>query len=504
MFRGKSGDIVYQFVHPQILATLLPVVFFWIVLGAPFFYIFFKIQQPLYPLVALVLNTTLVAHFAIPASYGQDDPGFFHHQDPKSLFSFVFRFLILIIVILIPCVFGVYSILKSYQASVLAAVDIQSLQALFQSLSFGIKELGLLSLMILAFLLPMLGYIVISATQSLGQAFKPSLWLWVLFTRGKDTVVLISSFIGGSILFFIVYSIPPILLITIFFKASPLIVFAIFASLPLFAAPILLGRLAGSFVYSGEKLLEPQSNSSADDAEFDELPEDPKNPTRKINLISDSGWKNSESEEPITPYTQSKMDSEEEEDFGPLEDITDEIKKIHAQSASNLKLAIAEGLLLQEKHPRNPLLSAEMVRLYRLSGQSESAKDQGVLAIRNALLSKDEELAYQVFTSFKKDRHQLKFDAQTLDSMVKIFTHKEDFREAGWCAYASGILANDDIRAQKRLMEVADSAAQGQHIENAIALYQFYLKKSPNGKFADYAQKAIKYQTRLLESKKRI
>jgi hypothetical protein len=181
-------------------------------------------------------------------------------------------------------------------------------------------------------------------------------------------------------------------------------------------------------------------------------------------------------------------------------DMISRIKAVHALSAKDPEQALRDAERLLEEYPDEPLMLTEMVRLYRMNKADKKTIEFGVKAIKLAAEQRNAKLALQIFYSFKKERHNLNLEKNTLDHMVRFFLEKEDFKEAAWCAYYSGVVANDLEHAQKRLMEVGDHAAQAQHPQCAQSVYKFYLKHHAQGSFADYATKAIQFQERILQS----
>jgi len=181
------------------------------------------------------------------------------------------------------------------------------------------------------------------------------------------------------------------------------------------------------------------------------------------------------------------------------QNIKEMIRAVHLLGESDPKQAFADAEKLNTDFPDNLLLLAELVHLSRKIGDKNRTIEYGIKAINQALIEDNGELTRRLYLSFGDDRYNLPVEAKTLDHMVKFFIPHEEFLDASWVAYRSAILDNDTERAQKRVMEIGDLAAQQGHPQCAVKIYKFYLAQHPHGILSEYAHKAIEFQERQLQ-----
>lgn len=181
------------------------------------------------------------------------------------------------------------------------------------------------------------------------------------------------------------------------------------------------------------------------------------------------------------------------------QNIKEMIRAVHLLGESDPKQAFADAEKLIGDFPDNLLLLAELVHLSRKISDKTKTTEYGIRAINQALIEDNGELTRRLYLSFGEDRYNIPLEAKTLDHIVKFFMPHEEFLDASWAAYRSAVLDDDTERAQKRVMEIADLAAQQGHPQCAMKIYRFYLAQHPDGILSEYAQKAIEFQERQLQ-----
>jgi len=257
-FRGYAGEVVANVMGLGTWAIFVPLGFFWLLVGLLTYLLVDKLGFGLVGLYSLpVLGAAfVVARFAIPATQGEFKTGFLTSPaEFAEVGAFVVRLLTALILWELPlCILVYVSSVSLWQA-----VGIGSL------VGGGVIALWALLLFLLILLGPGIASILAAATNEVGAIFNRELWLWLFISRRSDLYVFYAGLLGGAFVFFALYLLP--VAAVLMFLASQSMWILLSASSLLFLVPgmasqILIGRLAGAFIFGSDRLREEQPYSS--------------------------------------------------------------------------------------------------------------------------------------------------------------------------------------------------------------------------------------------------
>ena len=249
-FRGLAGEAIYTFVHPSSLPTVIGLLLLWV----PIFLLLGSMAQlwgPLPPLLAILcIYSWLVGRFALPASQGYMQEGFFTTKlELGDGLAYAMRYLFALLLVLVPAgALGYYAAQNiGYQAMLVLGGASPALL-----LGGGFWGGLLIAAIVICLVSPGISLLVTTSAGSLGDLLMLAPWRWVILTRFPDVVVFYAALAGGMIAFMIIYVIPLTLLALLTLPFSPRAAMWVINGvqlLPLAGMPLLIGRLCGAFYF---------------------------------------------------------------------------------------------------------------------------------------------------------------------------------------------------------------------------------------------------------------
>ena len=481
-FRGLAGEVVVGICHPAsfLLITMVAAyLFFWI---APFVIVgaISKRAEGIANLSILTGSIALarvIGMFAIAAMNGDLKSGFFSPSVSRDeLRSFTLRYLGLI--------FGGNFVIffLAYLVSEKVALPNNFESGLIGTFFFSARGMCSGVLVCTFFLVNSLAAILVLSSESLSELTSGEFWSEKILQRIPDLVVYYSSVMGATLLFLCIYFIPFCVIGMVAFSASlklGLIVTWGLSLLPSVLAPVLVGRLSGTFV--------------AGDNEMDFQPAE----NRLSSFLSNTAAEPSRSADisaaflkPQTPKEVSPAAAAfgKPDPFRPAEVIR-RIQEIPPEDFQKEFDAVAERLA---KNAREINSLFEALLLSRKLNQTEQAQKFSVDLISLALQRGVGAAAVLGFRTMSGMRHQLPLTAAQQKQLAGYLVRDGHFEDGGLLyheAFANG--ESDPVSAQKRLLEVAEAAIAAEKKGEAASLLELFLRLYPDSNFLDYAKKLL-------------
>lgn len=286
----------------------------------------------------------------------------------------------------------------------------------------------------------------------------------------RNFISTLAAHLGATgITFF--YSLPFVSIFAILgYSASPTLsklIVLLGLSFPFLAWPVIIGRLAGTFVRRNPLDIYMHNNLENPGREADYLESAAERPTIGMPVIKP--------EVAQTP------------------NLTPQIKDALKTSKSNPKAALEVVLRLKSEHPNDASVLVAEIKILLLLNQMHKAKDLAPAAFEALKEISADNYATQLFFLFDKERHSINLSPSILDFLGRAFIKQNEYREAGWCLHTSLVLNGKIAEAGKKLIEVADAANQAKDQESAMGLFKYYIKSHPGGPLADYASDSLQY-----------
>lgn len=469
VFRGSAGEVVRGFVHVATLGTLIPVLVAMLILGLVSGLITHLVGLPLpfAVLLMLVTSSPIVGRFAMAARDGQLDAGFLSARlDRGAVTGFVLRHATLCVAWGLPLTLIGHFVLGRSEAG---------LGALAMGLPSGGAAFALLLLVTAAVIGQLLSLLIATKADSIGQALSADAWRWALVERRADLVPLAAALVGGLLVFAMVAWPVLGLLALLAAKGSTGVGAAIgvFAyAAPALAAPVLLGRLCGAFVF-GEEPAAGIPAASGGPA-----------PISPVPLSSPS----SRSVTPVQVPRPTPIETAVQ--AARRIDVKQALDAVRVKAGSDVPAALKEAQILREAYPANPMVAAELARLCHQAGAPEGlAAASG--AVKVALSAGTAPLAIELFKLYADQRDALELDAATLEQLGRQLTTRKELEDAAWCFRTMKARGADAIRVQKGLIGVAEAIARDGNLRGAVQLYRFILVEFPQSTLRDYIESAI-------------
>ncbi|HXU81674.1 MAG TPA: hypothetical protein VN914_09775 [Polyangia bacterium] len=453
------------FIDVSTLVTLVPVLVVMLVLGllAGLIMRVVGLSLPFAGFLTLVTASPIIGRFAMAARDGQLDAGFVTARaDRGAVLGFVARHAVLCVAWGLPFTLVAHLLLKP---------DESDLSVLGLALPSGGTALGLLLLGAGAVVAQLLSLLIATKTDSIGQAVSGGAWRWVLVERRADLVPLVAALIGG-ILVFAMFAWPALGLVALLLgKGAPklgrAIAFFAYAS-PGLAAPVLLGRLCGAFVFGEEPMA-----AAPEGAVPTRMPTSPSG-VRPLAVMP-SGPST------VNPAVQAARRL----------DVKQALDGVRLKAASDLPAALKEAEVLREAYPANPQVAMELARLLRQAGQEQEALAAAAIGIKVAFSAGTAPLAVELWKLCAEARDGLELDLATLEALGRQLTTRKELDDAAWCFRTMKAKGADAIRVQKGLIAVAETCARDGNPRGAIQLYRFILGEFPQSTLRDYLESAI-------------
>ncbi len=514
VFRGAAGEVAAGFVHPLIFFTAIPVLMLYGSGGlvAWVFSMIFRKAPTVAELFTFLLffglYTATLGRFAVSSSRGAMEEGMFSDKvQSGETRAFVLRFMVATLMWAAP-LFGLFRLLARSAGSVSldddptpsSAKTTDSFIPGEQNLTPVDDALGALGMMtsvasivsvvyaltvIVMVVMPLLTCIVATRAESFPDIFKFEAWLEPLTERRQDFLALCCTLFGAIGVAYVIYLAPAMLVIAASFRASTtfgVMVMGFMSMLPLALSPILLGRLTGVFVYGGRVVdLDQMDQHSVTELSSDGF--------SRLAVPTQYGEPSALLRPDVPPAPPAPPKPTLEAMQGKAAGLTGDA----------LTQAIQDAEAGLRQSPRDPHLGVELCLLLSKAGQTDRLIDAAAPAVANTLAHGLAPMAMAVMRSVWADRAKLKLDTAVLDNMGRVFLAQNGFVEAAWCLHAAGVVANDELRAQKGLLEAANRAAEAKQPKAAAQLYQFFLKKYPGSQFVSFVTSALEAEQRKLQ-----
>lgn len=455
LYNGISGEVVRGLLNYHTVISMLPVMFLWLVLfGLIHLFDGRGASQSLdnFLLIsAVIIYSYVTGRFAIPASRGDFDAGFFNAGILNGdMPSFVTRNIIYNLLWFLPFKAISYGLLNSNNH-----LEIYFFLKLGISLG-GWAVIWYAILVLLVFFGPMVAALLTIYTQFLSDVLSVEPLFWILKERCRDLASYFSQIIGVTVLFFIKYLIPLIILKIIAFKIS--IKFGLYVTkfmtlLPLIVTPIIIGRLSGVFV-AVERL--------------------------KLDQFID----NKEKGQP----TPNGFMQGEKKDYEHL------LSVINTMTIDEIKNMIAS---LKAKKS-NIYKQLSLCYLYQKAGNQQEIISESQQAIRLCFQEGMGYEAVKLFRNLVKERNQLKLTVEELTGLAHFLTEKNYYADAAWC-YMMAIRQmpeEEQLGLHKKFLHMADLARRHASNETANQLYQLFCNEFPDSPLSEFAKSQITVETR--------
>lgn len=483
-FRGESGEVVRGFLSPATFLTALPVGAAALLLGIAASFVQRRFDIPLALAVPayLALVGPLTGLFAMASRAGAHHAGFFEAlagHGGRGAASFTLRYGLLQAAWSVPLVLVAQQAAPWLGRSFLQGLGAQATLATWT----------LVALATAALVAPALTLLVATRCDDVGEAFSAAAWRWVLRERRADLVPFLASALGGMTLFLLAALPPLALLLPLAADLAPELGAGLIFALPMLPAattPILLGRLAGAFA-AAEPATSPAQRS----------PDEPvpgRGPrTFDVPVPQASRTVAALAGIPRAAHLPSRMDCPTNVQPAREGGISGvplgvAIARAHQLADTDMGSAIAELESLRSQHPRNPAVVAELARVLRKGGRQDEAIQAAATAIRLALTGGAGPIAHDVFRAFAQDAAALNLEPATYEQLARILSARREFDGAAWCYRAAAALGGDPKPLQKGMLGVAESALQGGHVEQAVAVYEAFVKTWPESQLARFAK----------------
>ncbi len=525
-FRGMSGEVVRGFVKLSLFFTIIPIILVWIVFIIYMAFLGHRVPGALNLVIIYGITAMFLGRFSLAAARGELNAAFFSTKlERGEVFRYVGRFFLITLMWGIPVLFLIWLIsgnLGAVMSGLIPGVSLSgSGYGMAPSLSFADRfAFGFILLMLVL----LIGLVLLAITpilaaycESVTEVFSLETWGWVFRERGEDLTTYLGGIASAYVMFFLIYSIPFMIITYIAFKIS--INFGTFISmfftlLPYFIAPVILGRMAGAFI-CGETHIEIDLDISAREM-ASEMFTDPAVASaiaaqiaEKNNNAKSKGTNKYSS--PITKEEtpkQSKYKPSSEEDKEENKEVIQKtptfheiIDKVRITNESDL----AANLIKAEHHltqsPADLYKTIEVAFLRKKAGKEVEAVDAAGKAITLAISLQLPDFALDVYKGFIKNRSQLVLEHTTLNALVDLFLEKDQYLDAGWCSYFVTVGTDDEnliLNGQKKLLAIADKAKRSNNSQDAISLYEFFIKKFPESTLIDYAEQSAAEEKRKL------
>lgn len=481
VFRGTSGEVVSGFLRPRIFLTLIPVWIYWGVIGYAG-YLVGRFVHPLMTEVFLMVGlAALIGRFAIPATQGDLDAGFFdfnNNLDSGDLVGFGFRYLVSVLTWALPIGGVVALTIRNRGPEMLMGLAFGSI---------GIEGAIVLVAVAASFIGTHTSVIIATGTTTIGEVLRLSHLKLILVERRADFVAFIASVFGGLITFCIVYSLPFAVIAYLIASRSPdtgAWFTGMCSLIPFSIAPVLIGRLAGAFVV-GEESIRGTSNETA----VKTILGTPSAPVIASGAEIPSGVASSyPGGERSGATNEPKTAPKRRCAFDPGVAIA-KLKKL---TPENLAGELAASSQLYSKNKRNLAQAYEYMLMLRRAGDDDSAVTVATAAMQICLANADTHTAAIFFHSLQQKRFEVKFDAEQCEMMAAHFRNETHYREAAWFSAGAGVKEGQDgVELQRQLIAIAEAASAAMKHSDAVFIYKDILQRFPQSNFADYVKKQI-------------
>lgn len=98
------------------------------------------------------------------------------------------------------------------------------------------------------------------------------------------------------------------------------------------------------------------------------------------------------------------------------------------------------------------------------------------------------ELALAVYRCFPEERAGLNLKPGIWEALGRMLLREGSHTDAAWCLHAGALAAKDALAAEKRLIEVANAAADAGKVAEALQLFHQFLQTYPRSNFVTFVE----------------
>ena len=452
-YSGVAGETVRLYARMGTFILLIPSVLFMLVTAGLFLYILDKtgLPQEFGILVGFIAITPVIGAAGIGARSGDLESGISYlFQRSAEVISFVLRYALLTLAWGIPAVLLAVFVLKR---AVSGFFNFSSSSAAFAAVMTFV-------LIVIVILAPVFTLIVALSTNSIKEAFSTQRWKWLLIARVGDLKPLFASYFGGMTLFYI-FSIPIVAVLVVI--ASQISYQAAFIApmiggyVPLAAAPVLMGRLAGGFVAVDLQDVETER-------------------------LVDSAAARKEATEKVQQGVE----------------LTSRIKEIVAGAGEDHGKAITDLEALLTEHRDHAFVLVELSAQYAKAGRGGDATKTAVKAIDAMTKIGETAKAADIFLGLGGGRRNIRVSGDAFQRLSQTLTVKKHFDDAVWSLQAGAASGLVQPLVEKGTVAVAEAAARAGDLTKAVQVFEFFIAKYPESDFIGYVQG----ETKKLRAKK--
>jgi hypothetical protein len=415
-------------------------------------------------LLALVMSSPIIGRFALAARDGDLHAGLvISRVTMEALLGFIGRHVALTVAWALPVVLTGGWLVKRGALGGFTSFG-----------GLGFDAVAFLTLAAVATIASVITLLIATKTDTVREALSTEAWRWVVARRG-DLVPLMAALIGGLSMFALIFWPVLGLLTVVLVRHSPRLgaALGVFTYMsPCLAAPVLMGRLAGAFVFGESAVGQSPAASSPS-------PVRPAGPVPQVVRVAPAAAAAAAG----TPQAQAVQAARRL-------DVKQTLDAIRMKAGIDLASAVKEATVLRDAHPMNPQVAVELANLLRRSGAQAESLTAAAGAIKVALNGGAAPLAADTFKAFGDARDRLELDAGTLELIGRQLLSRGELDHAVWCFRAMGVRGGDKVKVQKGLIAAADAAARVGHAESALRIYEVVLRDHPDTGFREFIETA--------------
>jgi len=452
-FRGLAGQVVVNFLHPSSVGTAIPVILFFL-LPVALIQAIFKQWLVLDAFLSILISGIALSRFAIPASRGDLDAGWFSRsiRNGESL-KFAFRY-------------GILTVLWGIPAGLLLFFALRSASGGPDITHIGFSAVFLLFGVLLLILAPALSVIIATATDDPRDLLSFSPWRKLLVDKSQDTIAYFAAMLGGVLVFWAVYALPLMLLVAAIGAMAPgagATIGVFLLLLPFAMTPILVGRLAGAFVAGDTENQVPEAVGADEPAKPGAA--DP----------TSSAQPDQPAETPSSP-----LPADIPADQNAAQNL---LKKIAAIPDFQLDNALLLAQNRLNARPEDPFILAEIALLMCRATSQAGLDEAATIGIRVNLQPGRRKLAAKIFVDCGKARPALSLAAGDLKKMARYLESLNSYQAAAvaWNMAMTKLKVDPEV-VQEKLLELAADAEQAGRAKDSAGIMRFLEKLFPDNK----------------------
>lgn len=465
-FRGFAGEVVASFITFDTTLSAIPVLIYYALLVLVVGLLIPQEYAMIGSLLMIFLSALPIARFAIPASRGKVDEGWFSENIKNGeTVAFIIRYGAATLMWVIPV-----GIVMTLTGVSLFSVNTDDPMAAASLMQFGISGVVMVIVIVISIFAPTLAVLVCTATGSVKEVISIEPWRELITEHKADIAVFYSALFGGIMVFWLIYAIPMMLIIALATTAAPAAgatLAGFIMVLPVAMMPILLGRLAGVFVSGGKHLIdEDQGIPEVAPAPVQAAVNDAPTPATAVAV---------ESYRPAPRSTAIATEGSgpPSYDHHVVPKLLEKVKNTEPYQINNAILMANNRFNMRGD---DPLISAEVALLYCKAKQFADAREWVEISLPLCLTHQHDKLAAKLLADVLPERNNLKLAPEVWERLAEVMQQFKQYPLAGWCLFKGMSTAGtkpDEI--QKRLIAMAEEMKTDQP-KGALAILSLYLK----------------------------